>query len=108
MAPLFSKPTVGEYEEALRKASPIQVIEEMVRKDPLYRASAIKEVQVRAQWVGITTLRWMYSELKDGFEKYESIVKDLEKPKTEHIVDPLREMYERNQVKAVHEPFFKS
>src|SRR5580698_5551140 len=108
MAPLFSKPTVAEYEHALRskETTAIQVLEEMMREDPLYRASAIKEAQTRAKWAGMTPLRWMYCELKAALEKYEVPTKQLEEPKKEQHADPLRDLYDRNQRKGVQEPFF--
>jgi hypothetical protein len=107
MAPLFSKPTIGEYEDALRKASAVDALQEVFREDPYYRASAIKEINARAKWAGLPVLRWIFCELRDALEKYEAKPKQPEAPKTEHpVTDALREMYERNQVKGVQEPFF--
>ena len=107
---LFRKPTVSEYEEALRKSSSsVEIIEEVFREDALYRASAIKEVNTRAKWAGLPTLRWVLCELKDALEKYEAKSKQTEESKTEEpkMDNTLRDLFERNQIKSVQEPFFK-
>jgi hypothetical protein len=100
---LFDKPTIGEYEEALRKATPIEVMEELFLDEPLYRAPITKEIKARAKWAQQSPLKWMFCELKAALEKYE----DKSYKKTEEtITDRSINLHEKNQARAVQAPFF--